>query len=199
MAATPIIERIGGIRIETGAHRPFPMDDPARVHFVEQGHLDIFAVALRKDEPVGRRRFVARVPAGEIAFGARRITDRAAADRSFGFLAVPSQDAVVVEGARSGVTPENFDLAAVNWIDEWVSRLSDFLVRYRPPPRDALLLEADPDVPYPAGAVLCAQHRDVILVSADAPIRLIGHSEFTIAQGAPLLPHHPADLVRDRR
>ena len=188
MAATPIIERIDGIRIETGAHRPFPMDDPARVHFVEQGHLDIFAVELRANEAVGRRRFVARVPAGEIAFGSRRISDEPAADSSFGFLAVPSQDAVVVQGARSGVTAETFDLATVNWIDEWVSRLSEFLVRDRPPSRDALLLEADPDIPYPAGARLSAQHRDVIWASADAPIHLIGRREFTIAQGAPLLP-----------
>ena len=120
MADVPIVERIGGIRIETGAHRPFPMDDPERVHFVEQGHLDIFTVEFRAGAAAGRRRFVARVPAGEIAFGARRIAVRDEPGRGFGFLAVPSQDAVVVEGARSGVASENFDLASVSWIDEWV-------------------------------------------------------------------------------
>ena len=164
------------------------MDDPARVHFVEQGHLDMFAVALRADEAIGRRRFVARVPAGEFAFGACRISDEPAADSSFGFLVALSQDAVVVEGARSGVTAETFDLATVNWIDEWVSRLSEFQVRDRPPLRGALLLETDPNIPCPAGARLSAQHRDVIRASADAPIHLIGRREFTIAQGAPLLP-----------
>ena len=188
MAGTSIIERIGGVRIETGAHRPFPMDDPERVHFVEQGHLDIFAVRMRSGEAAGRRRFVARVPAGEIAFGARRLVAPSTPDRSFGLLAVPSQGAVLVEGARSGVASEHFDFATVDWIDEWVSRLSEFLVRDRPPPRDALLLEAEPDVPYSAGAVLCAQHRDVIWVRADASMRLIGRSTLTVAPGAPLLP-----------
>ena len=188
MADIPIVERIGGVRIRTGAYRPFPMDDPERVHFVEQGHLDIFTVEFGADEAVGRRRFVSRVPAGEFAFGARRIVDRDSPDRGLGFLAVPSLDAVVVEGARSGVASESFDLAAVNWIDEWVSRLSAFLVRDRPPPRDALLLEADPDVPYPAGAVLSAQHRVVMWASADVPMLLIGRQDLTVAEGAPLLP-----------
>ena len=188
MADITIVERLGGVRIETGAHRPFPMDDPERVYFVEQGHLDIFTVEFRASETAGRRRFVARVPAGEIAFGAQRIAVPDKPDRSFGFLAVPSQDAVVVEGARSGVASENFDLASVSWIDEWVSCLSEFLVLDRPPPRDALLLEADPDVPYPAGTILCGQHRVVIWISADAPMRLIGRQDLTVAEGARLFP-----------
>ena len=188
MAATRIVERIGGVRTETGANRPFPMDDSGCVHFVEEGHLDIFAVELEAGEAVGRRRFVARVPAGEMAFGAQRIPDPDEPGRSFGFFAVPSQDAVVIDGARSGIASDDFDLAAVAWIDEWVSRLSEFLVRDRPPPRAALLLEAEPDVPYPAGSILCAQHRDVIWAGADAPIRLLERSEFTVTPGAPLLP-----------
>ena len=50
--------------------------DAQYVHFVEQGHLDIFAVALRKDEPVGRRYALRRQRVANawrrIAFGARR-------------------------------------------------------------------------------------------------------------------------------
>ena len=188
MVTTPIIERLSGTRIETGAHSPFLIDDPERVHFVEQGHLDIFAVSLQERRVVGRRAFVTRVPAGEIAFGAPQIVDPAASGHTFGFLAVPCQDTVVVEGARSGVVSKDFDLDSVNWIDEWVSHLSEFLVRDRPPPRDALLLEADPDVPYTAGSVLCAQHRDIIWASATAPLQLIGRSDLSVAKGEPLLP-----------
>ena len=188
MTEVPLIERIRGVRIETGAHRPFLMDDPQRVHFVERGYLDVFAVELSADEAAGRRRFVARVPAGEMAFGRDRISDQARSERTFGFLAVPSLNAVVVEGERAGVAAESFDLAATNWIDEWISRLSEFLVRDRPPPRDALLLEADPDVPYPSGSALAAQHMDVIWVSANAPMRLVGRDDLIVAPGAPLLP-----------
>ena len=189
MNDVPLIERIRGVRIETGAHRPFPMDDPAHVHFVEQGYLDVFVVELSADEAAGRRRFVARVPAGEMAFGCDRIEDPSRSERAFGFLAVPSLDAIIVEGQRDGVASEKFDLAATNWIDAWISRLSEFLVRDRPPPRDALLLEADPDVPYPSGSSLAAQHMDVIWVSANTPMRFVGRDDMIVAAGGePLLP-----------
>lgn len=188
MPDVPLIERIRGTRIETGANRPFPMDDPTRVHFVERGHLDVFAVEMKDDEIVGRRRFVARVPAGEMAFGSERIEDPEGHDETFGFLAVPSLSAVIVQGEREGVASESFDLAATNWIDHWISRLSEFLVRDRPPPRNALLLEADPDVPYPSGSALSAQHMDVIWVSANTPMRLAGRDTLVVAEGEPLLP-----------
>ncbi len=188
MAAAHIIERIGGVRTEIGANHPFPMDAPEQVCFVEKGHLDVFAVRMQASDAVGRRRFVARVPAGEMAFGARRIQDPGAPDRSFGFFAVPSQDAVVAKGTRFGIASEEFDMNAVNWIDGWVSRLSEYLMRDRPPPRDALPLEADPDVPYPGGTVFSAHHRDVIWVEANASMRFIGRREFTVSPGAPLIP-----------
>ena len=188
MTNIPVIERLRGVRIETGANRPFAMDDPERVQFVERGYLDVFAVESSADEVVGRRRFVARVPAGEMAFGASRLGVPDRRQRTITFLAVPSRDAVIVEGERAGVGSENFDLTATNWIDQWASRLSDFLVRDLPPARDALPLEADPDVPYPAGAVLTAQHRDVIWVSAKTPVRFLGRHDLTVSEAEPLLP-----------
>jgi len=184
----PTIERIRGERIPTGAARPFLLDDPERVHLVEQGHLDAFAVELRGDEPVNRRRFVARVPAGSMAFGSRPLTDPARPERVFGYLAVPSLDAVLIAGDRSAVAGDTFDLAAIAWIDDWIARLSEFLVRGRSVPLDAELLEADPGVRYPAGAVLSAQHGDVVWVSATAPMRVLGRSDMVVAEGEPLLP-----------
>ena len=188
MTEIPLIERIRGVRIETGAHQPFPLDDPAQVYFVEQGYLDVFAVELSADEVAGRRRFVARVPAGGMAFGSSRIKDPARSERTFGFLAVPSLDTIIVAGERAGVAADTFDLDTVGWIDEWIARLSEFLVRDRPPPRHALLLEADPDIPYSSGAALSAQHKDVIWASANTPLRLVGRSDMIVAEGDPLLP-----------
>ena len=183
----PFIKRVRGVRIETGAHRPFPMDDPARVYFVERGHLDVFAIEMSGDNVPGRRRFVARVPAGEMAFG----HGRGAAPqppRVFVFLAVPSLDAVLIEGEREGVTSDSFGLNAVLWIDSWISRISEFLVRGRPPPRRVILLDADPDVPYASGSALSAQHGDVVWVSATAPMRVLGRGDRVVAPGEPLLP-----------
>ena len=188
MPDKPLIERIRGVRIETGAHRPFPMDNTAVVYCVEQGYLDVFAVELRDNEAAGRRNFVARVPAGEMAFGADTIRHPSQPHRTFGFLAVPSLDAVIVRGERDGVASDDFDLAATSWIEEWISRISEFVVSDLPPPRDAQLLEAEPDVYCAAGSLLCAQHRDVIWVSANAPMRLVGRDALSVPAGSPLVP-----------
>ena len=188
-APGPIEKRIRGERIETGAHRPFPLDDPSRVFYVERGHLDIFAVELAGDEPAGRRRFVARVPCDEMAFGADRAARSPDAGGAvFGFYAVPSQDAIIVAGERAGVAGDDFDLAAVDWIDSWLARLSEFLARDLPPPRNALLLEADPEVPFESGTLLSAQHRDVIWVTANTPMRLMDRGDMPVPADAPPLP-----------
>ena len=132
MADVALIERIHGVRIATGADQSFLIDDPTRVYLVEQGHLDVFAVELNGDEPVSRRRFIARIPAGEMAFGYDRAASAKQPSRVFGFLAVPSLDALLIEGERDGVSSDSFDLTAVLWIDSWISRTSEFLVRGRP-------------------------------------------------------------------
>ena len=183
-----VLERLRGKRIVTGAARAFLMDDPDLVHLVEQGHLDVFAVELHGDEPVNRRRFVARVPTGSMAFGSDRVAAPTQPERVFGLLAVPSLDAVLIAGERAGVAADTFDLAATTWIDDWIARLSEFPVRARPVPLDAELLDADPDVRYPPGAVLSAQHGDVVWVSATAPMRLLGRSDMVVDRGEPLLP-----------
>ena len=190
MADASIVERLRGERIVTGAARPFLMDDAERVCLVEQGHLDVFAVELDGDEAAGRRRFVTRVPAGSMAFGSDRAADPARPERVFGLLAVPSLDAVLLTGDRAGVgAADTFDLAATTWIDDWIARLSEFPVRGRHPvPLGAELLEADPDVRYPPGAVLSAQHGDVVWVRADAPMRLLGRRDLVVDRGEPLLP-----------
>ena len=126
----PIIERLRGVRIETGAHQPFIMDDPARVHFVEQGQLDVFITRLDADAAMGRRHFVTRLAAGQVAFGVERIQTPA---HTFGFLAVPGLDTIIIDGEREGIASKSFDIDAVNWIDEWTSQLSEFLVRDTPP------------------------------------------------------------------
>ncbi len=176
------------MRRETDATQPFVMDDAERVHLVERGFVDVFAVELAGDRPVGRRRFVTRVAAGEIALGADRVADPARPERVFGFLAVPGLDTVVIDGERAGVAAEDFDLAAVTWIDTWIASLSEFASRGRPVPRDAVHVEAEPSVSHPSGSVLTAQHRDVVWVTATDPMRLLGRRDLVVATGEPPLP-----------
>jgi ATP-binding cassette subfamily C protein len=181
MPISPHLEHAGGRRVETGAHRPFLLDDPDCFHFVEQGHLDIFAVALDRGQVASRRNFVCRVPEGKAAFGCHYRVGQEHA--TFGLLAVPAMNAILVEGQRDILGVDAFDLTATIWIDEWLFGLSEFLARYRVLPRDAHLLEADPDVAYRAGAALSAHHADLVWVSADRSLRLIGRSDLVVEPG----------------
>ena len=184
------------MRRETDATHPFVMDDAERVHLVERGFLDVFAVELAGDRPVGRRQFVTRVAAGEMALGADRVADPARPERVFGFLAVPGLDTVVIDGERAGVAAEEFDLAAVTWIDTWIASLSGFAVRGCPPPRDAVQVEAEPGVSHRSGSVLTAQHGDVVWVSATVPMRLLGRTDLVVPTGEPPLPLTERTWVR---
>ena len=178
-------DRIRPATFTTGAHQPFLLDDPARAFRVEQGHLDLFAVELVRGAPVSRRLFVTRVPAGSMCFGVRpvAVAEESASVWAFGFLAVPSSGAILAEVERSGLASvESLDLDTTIRIDEWVLGLSEFVARGGgPPPPGARLVEADPDVPYPAGSVLSAYPSTVVWVSADRPMRFIGRDDLALA------------------
>ena len=184
-------DRIRLATFTTGAHQPFLLDDPARAFRVERGHLDLFAVELVRGTPVSRRPFVTRVPAGSMCFGVRpvAVAGKPASVWAFGFLAVPSSGAVLAEVERSGLASvENLDLDTTIRIDEWVLGLSEFVARGGGlPPPGARLVEADPDVPYPAGSVLSAYPSSVVWVSTDRPMRFIGRDDLALA-----LPREPA-------
>ena len=187
MAETPILERLRGTRFAAGANRPLLLDDFSRVWFVEQGYLDVFAVELRDRDAVGRRRFVTRILPGRMAFGAGTVPVPGGSN-VLGLLAVPSVDTVIIEGERDGVASDTFDLSATSWIDDWIAGLAEFAAGGRPPPQEAVLLQADPDVPYPGGTKLGAYHGDVVWVSSSSPLRFLSRTDLTIAPGAPLLP-----------
>ena len=182
MADQPVIERIEGVSFTAGANQPFLLDEPDVVYWVESGFVDVFAVELLNEEKASRIPFVTRVPAGSMCFGAQRLAGRGGKAGLFSFLAVPSMDAVLVRGTRAKVaSKEDFDIASTVWIDEWLSRLSEFVVRGRgPPPRDALLLDADLNVPYPAGSTVSAHHLDIVWVTVDQPMRFTGNEELVI-------------------
>ena len=192
MAQDSIIKRIDGESFVTGAYAPFFLDDPETVYYVKEGYLDLFSVETipGQHHPVGRWPFVAGFPEGTMVFGSPGPPPNPhPTENVFRLFAVPSRDAVLVRGRRSAIsTLESFDLDATVWIDEWIGRLSEFLGRsLGPPPTGARLLEAEPDVPYSAGEALTAQHFDVIWVTANRPLRVIGLEELSIPAGAPPL------------
>ena len=188
MSAAAIIEHVKRRSLAVGANQPILLNDPARAFYVEQGHLDLFAVQMEDGEPSNRSPFVGRIPAGSIAFGAP-LLEPDVEHCSVNFQAVPARSAVLVECDRAGLADaENFDLDVTIWIDDWVFRLSEFVVRgRRAPSRDVRLLEADPDVPCPAASAVSVHHSDVLWVSGDRPMRFTGRADLLVEAGT-LLP-----------
>ncbi len=188
MSIPPSIARVCGPPRETGAFEPIPLNDPERIVVVARGYLDLFVVELESDLPLRRNPFVVRVPEGHAAFGGPELAGRAAGQRNLILLAVPSRNAIIMESDRSRFAREAMDIHAVVLFDEWVRSVSELLARYGYlPPRDVRLLEADPDVPFPAGATVGAHHGDVVWASADQPMRCIAQEEFQVEAGT-LLP-----------
>ena len=189
MAENGIVERIHGKTRVTGAHEPFYLDDSDKVFFIEEGYVNVFGAEVDADRNVvGRWPFMARLDAGAMTFGSSlRPGDGGG---SFGLVAVPSQQSTIVEGRRAGVESiESFDLDTTIWIEAWVTRFSEYLARDAgPPPPGTLLLEAEPEVAYSAGASLGARHLDVVWVWADSPMRYLGRADLTVPPGAPPMP-----------
>ncbi len=183
------IARISGPPHETGAFRPVILNDPKRIVIVAQGYLDIFAVRSDSDLPLLRSPFITRVTTGQAAFDGPVLPCAEDGQNNFSFLAVPSRDAIIMEAERSRLNDaEMLSIETVILIDGWISSLSEFLSRNQLlPPRNLELLEADPNVPYPAGSTVGAYHSDVIWISADRMTHFIGNPEFAI-EAETLLP-----------
>ena len=64
---TDVVTREGE-RLTAGSNRPFRLDG-ATVTLVVSGQVDIFAMETAAGEPVGPRRYVLTVPAGQVLFG----------------------------------------------------------------------------------------------------------------------------------
>ncbi len=182
MTVPESITRISGPPYETGAFKPIILNDPEQIIVVQQGHLDIFAVRGSKAMTLARHPFVTRVSAGQAAFGGPELAGNQPEQHGFYFLAVPSRNAVIMETERSRLNDRKaIDINTVVLIDGWIANLSEVLSQNQIlPPRDIQLLEADPNVPYPAGQAVGAHHLDVIWVSANQPMQFIGNQDIVI-------------------
>ena len=199
-----LIRRIPTSRAELGAYDAFFLDRREEFYVVERGYVDLFlSVADDRRSALSRMPFITRVPAGNAFFGSRTmpLVDDGAR-RLFAFQAVPSRETVLLRGEREHLaSPDTFDLDDVSLIDDWVVAASRFLAGYEALPRDVLLLDADPDVPYRAHSALSAHHLEVLWVSADRPGLFVGRPEFPVAQETllPLAEHTWLTLPEEAR
>ena len=188
-------EHLDAAPVSMGANESFLLDDMKRVVFVREGSLDLFVVEVdAQGHPVSRMPYVARLPAGSVCFGTPRLPIleaehyRGVPKGDFSLLAVPAQNTVIVEEQLVRfLSADEHILDKVILVDEWVQNLGQLPGRHGLlPPVDAHLLDADPDVPYPRGAVVTAHHSDLIWFTANRPTRFMGQQTFIIAPGRTL-------------
>ncbi len=186
-----ISKRIQGKVLSTGANNPITLDDSNTLLVVEKGFLDIFIVEMKGGKFSNRHPFVTRLSEGMAAFGANAIENTNENNEivKFCFIAIPSQEARIVFGNRKAISSdEGLGIDSIIWIDDWITELSSFLVRFSdPPPRNAQMIEADPDVEYSAGTLI-AMHHDVVWVTSDKPLEFIGLQKVFQEKNEPLLP-----------
>ena len=202
MAWQDLTRRLPMSRAEVGANDAFLLDRHEEFYIVESGYVDLFTV-VGDDEhrALTRAPFLARIPVGGAFFGSLIIPSEGG-DTFFTYQAVPSRGTILLRGKREHLASrDTFDLDAVSLIDDWVVTASEFVARYEQRPREVLLLEADPDVPYEARSVVSAQHHEVLWISVDRPGLLVGRPGFAVAKESlfPLAEHIWLTLPEETR
>ena len=204
MAWQDLTRRISVSRAELGAHSAFLLLHRDEFYIVESGYVDLFAVVVDDERnALTRAPFIARIPAGGAFFGSLVMPSNLGTfGRFFTYQAVPSRDSVLLRGKREHLASrDTFDLDVVSLIDDWVTTASEFVARYEPRPREVLLLEADPDVPYVANSVVSTHHHEVLWVSVDQPGLLVGRPQFPMTRETllPLAEHIWLTLPEETR
>ncbi|MBU0726438.1 MAG: NHLP bacteriocin export ABC transporter permease/ATPase subunit [Alphaproteobacteria bacterium] len=190
-----LLAKIDGTKLSVGYHNPFLVSDPGLVWLVLKGSVDIYAVPLADGAVAGTGRHLLRVEAGELIFGMPAIPDDLAAPdgsrREIGLRAVAVMGTELFRAARRDLEQDDFDLIVVDWIDRWLTQISEIIAPGAPGggTRPTALLEAEPEIPQAAGAVLVPQRGDVIWTRIEqGEAQILDDAHLTLAAGGALLP-----------
>lgn len=128
--------------ITVGSNTPFLLDMPDTVWVIVEGKVDVFAVRVEDEKPVGARRHLFRAEAGQILLGMALKHY----GRGYGLLAVGVSGTRVLTIQRShletmALAPETAPTIA-HRIEEWINGLSLGLAINMTQPRQFELLEA---------------------------------------------------------
>lgn len=122
-----IFERVGTV-VQSAGNRPWLLDDPNTVWLVRTGWVNVFAVSVHHGRPVGVRRHLFRVDAGQALFG----MGLRGGPESQGLLAVGNPGSELARAPRTALTdlPSGLSNPAIaELIDPWIACLSSTLSR----------------------------------------------------------------------
>ena len=158
-----LLNKIEGTRLAVGGHKPFFMNDPQQLWLILRGYIDVYAVVMDGDRVAATGFHLMRVGPGSVLFGIPPFRSHDGAQGYIALRAVAAMGTQLYLGRLDDVKDENFDIIVVDWIDRWVNYLSRAVAPSRTP-REAHLVEAEPDIDYQAGDDLKAQLDDVIWI-----------------------------------
>lgn len=181
--AAALLARLPGERRPVGANNAFDADGAGRAWLVLRGRLDLLLVPMRHGIPVATGRHLLTIDPGGVLFGMEPLP----LDGEGTMLvprAVAAMDGELYEASRASLERDDFDLHAVDWIDDWVARLTHAVAGARAmPPHQPV--EADPGQAMAAGDSITAPHGTVLWVRvAEGPARLFG----TVPAGGDAVP-----------
>lgn len=168
-----LLDRIGGERLSVGYHNPFLVNDPNFVYLVLQGRVDLYLTPMHDGDVSGTGMYIGSFKPGDLIFGAA--AGRLPIDlpykpswliegTRFVWRAVATMGSMVYRGELSRIVAEDFDIVTVDWVDRWVTSLSEML-EGGPHPTASAVIEADPNQEYPQNSVLFAYHGDIVWVT----------------------------------
>ncbi|HEY8613138.1 MAG TPA: ATP-binding cassette domain-containing protein, partial [Roseomonas sp.] len=178
--------RLGAERHHGESGRVVALDEPDTVWIVLEGRVDVQAVPLRDGQVCGTGLFLFEARPGHLMPGTRP-------EHLGGAEAVALRGRCAAGTVLARTTPDRLralrlDLDALVAIERWVESLAAVSA---PQPRalSTDLVEADPDLRFPAGAVLCAPHGSLVWVTVDEGEALaLGDAALTLRPGDPAWP-----------
>lgn len=175
-----------GLEIQATGNRPFLIDDPDAVWYVESGKVEIFTVGVENGLPEGARNHFVTVSEGNLMMG----MDPELFKVGSGFLAVGSINTVLRRVSRPRLNElaglEHLGPVVAEWVDGWVDSLAMGLTdEIAKPPLDEITLMPGESVTLPRQHQACPNKGVVWLEVASGKVLFIGMEELSLEDQEP--------------
>lgn len=175
--AEEIIFKQGKV-IEAGSNKPFLLDDPDTVFFIEQGGVNLFWVPLVKGEPAGAHNHLFKAEAGEFLFGLS-----VPPGEGTGFLAVGVSGTRLRILKRKELIKEAQTKSGaekiIPLVERWIERLSDGISAGTIFPKGILQLEPDQQIKLEQGKTACSKRGTLWLSALSGGAVFFGNKDLT--------------------
>jgi len=164
--------------IEVGSNKPFLLNDPDTVYFIEKGGINLFWVPLVKEEPAGSHNHLFKADAGEVLFGLS-----VPPSEGIGFVAIGmsgTQLRVLTKSELIEQAQTKTDSTKISsLVEKWIEKLSDGISANTIFPKGILQLEPDKEIELEQGKTACSKRGTLWLSALSGGAVFFGNKELT--------------------